>query len=112
MILQQTQHPGTALSGVLDITLCNLLLGHTDNHAKNHALLHTGQHPELAPAQDIFPTLIDPQVTHQMTFDTCTAMMNDDITPADLQAFIGDVGIPQMAPALRRRMQGLILNRP
>lgn len=107
-ILQQTQNPGIARSGFLDITLGNLLLGNTDNHAKNHALLYTSQRPELAPAYDIFPTLIDQQVTHQMSFDIGTARMTDDITPADLEAFILDLGFPRFAPALRRHVHSVI----
>ena len=107
-ILRQTQNPGLARTGFLDITLGNLLLGNTDNHAKNHALLYTGPRPELAPAYDIFPTLIDQQVTHQMSFDIGTAMMTDDITPADLEAFILALGFPRLAPALRRHVQSVI----
>lgn len=107
-ILSQTQNPGLARTGFLDITLGNLLLGNTDNHAKNHALLYRGQRPELAPAYDIFPTLIDQQVTHQMSFDIGTAMMTDEVTPADLEAFILALGFPRFAPALKRHIHSVI----
>ena len=107
-ILSQTQNPGLARTGFLDITLGNLLLGNTDNHAKNHALLYTGPRPELAPAYDIFPTLTDQQFTHQMSFDIGIAAMTDEITPADLEAFVLALGFPRLAPALKRHIQSVI----
>jgi serine/threonine-protein kinase HipA len=92
----------------LDVTLANLLLGNTDNHAKNHALLYTGARPTLAPAYDIFPTLIDAEVTHQLSFNIGSAVMTDEITPADLDAFILNLGFPRFAPALKRHVQSLL----
>lgn len=38
-VLRQTANPGLTRMALLDVTLTNLLLGNTDNHAKNHALL-------------------------------------------------------------------------
>ena len=107
-VLRQTENPGLARMAFLDVTLANLLLGNTDNHAKNHALLYTGARPTLAPAYDIFPTLIDAEVTHQMSFDIGTAIMTDEITPADLDACILDLGFPRFAPTLKRHVQSLI----
>lgn len=108
LVLRQTENPGLARVAFLDITLANLLLGNTDNHAKNHALLYTGPRPRLAPAYDIFPTLIDSEVTHQLAFDIGAAKMTDDITAGDLEKLVLDLGFPRFAPALKRRAQSLI----
>ncbi len=107
-ILQQTENPGLARMAFLDVTLANLLLGNTDNHAKNHALVYTGPRPQLAPAYDIFPTLIDPDVLHQLSFHIGSATMTDDITPADIEALVLALGFPRYTPALRRRVHTLI----
>lgn len=41
-LLRQLESPGAARLAFLDISLVNLLLGNTDNHAKNHALIYSG----------------------------------------------------------------------
>ncbi|WP_444464438.1 HipA domain-containing protein [Rhodobacter capsulatus] len=82
----------------------NLLLGNTDNHAKNHALLYTGVRPVLAPVYDVAPVLIDRDVTHQLAFDIGRAQMTDEITAADLEDFILSLGFPRFTPALRKRL--------
>lgn len=107
-ILQQTENPGLARMAFLDVTLLNLLLGNSDNHAKNHALLYTGPRPRLAPAYDVFPTMIDPDVLHQLSFDIGSTKMTDDITPVDLDALVLDLGFPRYTPALRRRVHAMI----
>jgi serine/threonine-protein kinase HipA len=107
-VLRETANPGLARMAFLDVTLSNLLVGNTDNHAKNHALIYNGARPTPAPAYDVFPTLIDAGVTHQLSFDIGTAVMTDEITPADLDAFILNLGFPRFAPALKRRVHTLI----
>lgn len=109
-LLQQTESPGLSRAAFLDISLVNLMLGNTDNHAKNHALLYLGPRPRLAPAYDIFPTLIDDQVTHQLAFDVGAAKMADDITAGDLEQMIHDLGFPRLTPALRRHVTGIVAN--
>ncbi|SDG25616.1 type II toxin-antitoxin system HipA family toxin [Rhodobacter capsulatus] len=103
-LLAQTANPGRARQAFLEVTLVNLLLGNTDNHAKNHALLYTGARPELAPVYDVAPVLIDREVTHQLAFDIGSAQMTDEITGADLEDFIGALGFPRFTPALRKRL--------
>lgn len=107
-LLQRTNSPGRARQAFLEITLGNLLLGNTDNHAKNHALLYTGPKPQLAPVYDVVPTLIDRQVTHQLSFDIGRAQMTDDITTQDLENLIQDLGFPRMTPALRQRLTAIL----
>jgi serine/threonine-protein kinase HipA len=107
-ILSATDRPGQARQAFLEVTLVNLLLGNTDNHAKNHALLYTGPRPALAPVYDVVPVLIDDQVTHQLAFDIGTAKMTDEITSADMDALLRALGFPRMTPAQRARLQAIV----
>lgn len=107
-LLRQLESPGAARLAFLDISLVNLLLGNTDNHAKNHALIYSGPRPRLAPVYDVVPTLIDPDVTHQLSFYIGQAKMTDDITPTDLADFTRALGFPRVAPALLARMRGIV----
>ena len=43
-----------------------------------------------------------------MSFDIGTALMTDDITPGDLEAFILALGFPRLAPALKRHIHSVI----
>lgn len=54
------------------------------------------------------PTLIDPDVTHQLSFYIGQAKMTDDITPTDLADFTRALGFPRVAPALLARMRGIV----
>ncbi|WP_166461939.1 HipA domain-containing protein [Paracoccus alkanivorans] len=107
-LLGQTENPGRARQAFLEVTLLNLLLGNTDNHAKNHALLYHSMRPLLAPVYDIAPVLIDDQVLHQLSFDIGKAQMTDEITAENLTGFIGALGFPRVTPALRKRMQEIV----
>ncbi|OJH45378.1 HipA domain-containing protein [Paracoccus sp. SM22M-07] len=107
-VLAQTAQPGRARLAFLEITLINLLLGNTDNHAKNHALLHVGSRPNLAPVYDVAPILLDDQVVHQMSFDIGQARMTDEITAEDLSAFITAIGFPRATPALLKRLREIV----
>lgn len=108
-VLKATENPGLARQAFLEVTLVNLLLGNTDNHAKNHALLHTGQRPIFAPVYDVAPVLIDDQVTHQLAFDIGRAKMTDEISSADLDALIRALGFPRATPRLLKRLQALLV---
>ncbi|MDP4992892.1 MAG: HipA domain-containing protein, partial [Marivita lacus] len=88
----------------LEGALVNLLLGNTDNHAKNHGLLYHGARPQLAPFYDIVPVLLDDQVTHQMSFKIGAAEMTDDITTEDIARFLQDLGYRRMTPKLKSRL--------
>ncbi|SOC19206.1 type II toxin-antitoxin system HipA family toxin [Rhodobacter maris] len=103
-LLVQTENPGRARQAFLEVTLANLLLGNTDNHAKNHALLYAGARPSFAPVYDVAPILIDRTVTHQLAFDVGGAQMTDEITAVDLETFIRALGFPRVTPALRKRL--------
>lgn len=90
-LLNQTRLPGEARIAFFEIGIANILLGNSDNHAKNHALLYTSQRPVLAPAYDIDPVLLD-DVTHEMSFRIGTARMADDVTATDLGLFLRALG--------------------
>lgn len=107
-ILAATDNPGRARQAFLEVTLTNLALGNTDNHAKNHALLYTGARPAFAPVYDVAPVLIDDQVIHQMSFDIGQARMTDEVTPADLDTFIRALGYPRTTPTLLSRLRDLV----
>lgn len=107
-LLTQTENPGRARQAFLEVTLVNLLLGNTDNHAKNHALLYLGPRPQLAPVYDVAPVLTDANVLHQLSFDVGRAQMTDDITGEDIASFVRDLGFPRLTPALSRRMRAIV----
>lgn len=90
-LLDHTRLPGAARLAFFEITIANILLGNSDNHAKNHALLYTGHRPVLAPAYDIDPVLLD-DVTHEMSFRIGAARMADDVTAPDLDLFLKAIG--------------------
>ena len=108
VLADQAAVPGLFRQAFLELTLVNLLLGNTDGHAKNHALLHDLGGPRLAPAYDIVPTLIDEHVTHQLPFNIGRAKMTDEITGPDLERFARDIGFPRITPALRRRIASIV----
>ena len=90
-LLDKTRLPGQARQAFFEITVANMLLGNSDNHGKNHALLYTGAKPELAPAYDIDPVLLD-DVRHGMAFRIGAAIMADDVTAADLDLALRALG--------------------
>jgi serine/threonine-protein kinase HipA len=110
-LLSACDAPAQARLAFLEGTIVSLLLGNTDNHAKNHSLLYTGARPErpqLAPFYDIVPTLIDDTVTHQLSFDIGSAQMTDEITLADLESFVQELGMRGLTAPIRDRLVSLI----
>lgn len=106
-LLSQLDSPASARHAFLEGTLVNLLLGNTDNHAKNHALLYHGSRPHLAPFYDVVPTILDSNVLHQLSFDIGSAQMTDEISSSDLNAFVEALGYRRMIPALKKRLQAI-----
>lgn len=106
-ILAQTAIPGRSRQAFLEVTFANLLLGNTDNHAKNHALLYNGPKPDFAPVYDVAPILIDDDVLHQLSFDIGRAKMTDDITSADIKAFLHAIGFPRITSPLLQRLRDM-----
>jgi serine/threonine-protein kinase HipA len=106
-ILSGTRIPAQARQAFFEITLANLVLGNSDNHAKNHALLYTSAKPDLAPAYDIDPVLLD-DVTHEMSFCIGEARIADDVTQDDLNLFTRALGARGFSTAQRQRVATII----
>ncbi|MDB6177697.1 HipA domain-containing protein [Paracoccus sp. Z330] len=107
-LMDATLQPGKARIAFFEITLANMLLGNSDNHAKNHALLYTGQKPVLAPAYDIDPVLLNDSVTHEMSFRIGCARMADDVGAEDLDLFLKAIGAKGFVRPLARRCTEII----
>ena len=106
-LLDATRVPAMARQAFFEITLVNLVLGNSDNHAKNHALLYTASKPELAPAYDIDLVLLD-DVTHEMSFRIGDARVADDITGEDLDRFLKALGARSFGKPQQRRATSII----
>lgn len=110
-LIQQCAVPAYARQAFFFGTLMNLMLGNTDNHAKNHSLVFNNElnpeRPNLAPFYDIVPALADPEVTHQLSFDIGEAQMTDEITEADLRKFARDLGYRNYNATMKRRLKEL-----
>ena len=109
-VLEKTSVPGRSRQAFIEVTIANLLLGNTDNHAKNHALLYTGQRPDFAPVYDVAPVLIDDQVVHQLSFNIGRANMTDEISGADIAEFILALGFPRITSPLLERLRTLVVS--
>lgn len=107
-ILRQTNVPGINRRAFLEATILNLLLGNTDNHAKNHSLLYVEYEPCLAPLYDIVPTITDAQVTHQLSFDIGKAQMTDDLTAADLDEFVRHLGVRGLSSGVQKELGKIV----
>lgn len=107
-LMDATLQPGKARIAFFEITLANMLLGNSDNHAKNHALLYTGRKPVLAPAYDIDPVLLNKGVTHEMSFRIGSARMADDVGAKDLDMFLKEIGAKGFVRPLARRCAEMI----
>jgi serine/threonine-protein kinase HipA len=94
-ILSQTEAPALARERFLQITLFNLLMGNSDNHAKNHALLYApGRRPVLAPLYDIVPIQLGDGYTDEFAFNIGKAARATELTADDLAEFCAALGFP------------------
>lgn len=100
-VLDQTAKPASSRQDFLAATFFNMMVGNTDNHAKNHALLYDqGAIPRLAPLYDMLPVRLDASVTHQFSFNVGSAEIFDNLTKADVEAFLAVFGLTK-TPATR-----------
>lgn len=105
-LLGRTAMPARARLDFFRATILNIALGNTDNHAKNHALLHEGRSPVPSPLYDVVPVLLDPRVTHDFSFCFGEARRMDELTREDLGAFAAAIGLaPRRARNERRIFQ-------
>jgi serine/threonine-protein kinase HipA len=67
-LLDLTVDPAISKRIFLAATIFNIIVGNTDNHAKNHALIYEeGSTPTLAPLYDILPVRLDRSVDHDFS---------------------------------------------
>lgn len=91
-IARQVTVPGSMIQGFFEHTIFNLLVGNTDNHAKNASLLYRGQGIWLAPLYDVVPVFMDTAVTHQFSFDHGEAQFAEDFDQDALAVLMTDLG--------------------
>lgn len=103
-VISGLSSPGRSMQAMLDQTLFNLLVGNTDNHAKNHSILYTGAGAEIAPLYDVVPVFMELDVTHKMGFSVGGAQYVDDVTSEGLAEMMTDFGYrrPRLAVPSRR----------
>ncbi len=106
-LLRLAAAPGQARQAFFEITLVNMILGNSDNHAKNHALLYRGSKPAPAPIYDVDPVLLD-DVNHEMSFRIGQARMADDVTRDDLAEFCRSLGYRSLSAPLLKRVAALV----
>jgi serine/threonine-protein kinase HipA len=94
-ILGETDVPLISRNHFIALSIFNLAVGNTDNHAKNHAILYPdlGSKPVLAPAYDIVPIWLDPSVTHDFSFRIGQADRIENLENADITTFISALGL-------------------
>ncbi|MEP9386481.1 HipA domain-containing protein [Mesorhizobium sp. KR9-304] len=101
-VLEATDDPAGDKDRFIRATLFDLLIGNTDGHAKNFALLFgRGRSVRLAPRYDILPTRLDDSLTDEFAFRIGSAQRLGEIAIQDFDAFLRDMGIDS-APARRR----------
>ncbi len=94
-VLDETEVPLIARQHFMALSIFNLVVSNTDNHAKNHAILYPalGHKPILAPAYDIIPVVLDRSVTHDFSFNIGQAEKMEDLTAPDIAACISAIGL-------------------
>jgi len=98
--------PGIFIERFIDQTLFNLLVGNTDNHAKNASVLYAMRETELAPLYDVVPVFMDRTVIHQFSFAIGEAQYAEDLSMAALKTMAADLGVqnPRYEKHLLSRM--------
>ena len=97
-LLDLTAIPASSKRQFLAAAFFNMMVGNTDNHAKNHALLYDrGAVPRLAPLYDILPIRLDGSVSHQFSFNVGSSENFDALTRTDVEAFMATFGIGKTA---------------
>jgi serine/threonine-protein kinase HipA len=84
--------PAIFMRDFLGQMIFNLLVGNTDNHAKNGSVLHKAGAMTLAPLYDVVPVFIDRRVTHRFAFRHGRAEFAEDLTKDDLASLLSDLG--------------------
>jgi serine/threonine-protein kinase HipA len=101
-VLEATDDPTREKDRFIRAVLFDLMIGNTDGHAKNFAILfERGRRGRLSPRYDILPTRLDDSLTDELAFRIGSAQRLAEIAIQDFDAFLRDMGIDG-APARRR----------
>ena len=91
----QTAAPIVAIREFLKLTLFNACVG---NAAKNHALIYSGgPAPHLAPAYDLLPTRLEPDLVTEMGFHIGAAPAAADVTAMGVAMMLAAFGFNERA---------------
>src|SRR5262249_47175900 len=97
-LLDLTSDPALSKRIFLAATIFNLIVGNTDNHAKNDALVYEGGSvPNFAPLYDILPVRLDKSVIHDFSFKMGNAASFNSLTKEDVFAFLRVFGLSTAA---------------
>lgn len=100
-LLQRTKVPAKTIREFIKLTIFNAIIGNADNHAKNHSLLYVGgPSPNLAPAYDLLPTRLNPNLHPEMGFRIGQAKTVEEVTAQDIALLLTIMGFSEAA-ALR-----------
>ena len=103
-VLEATADPLDSKEIFVRATLFDLMIGNTDGHAKNFALLHEGGgRIRMAPRYDLLPTRLDASLTDELAFRIGSADRLEAISADDFSAFLQALGID--SAAARKRMR-------
>ncbi|WP_136621478.1 MULTISPECIES: HipA domain-containing protein [Mesorhizobium] len=103
-VLEATADPAGEKDIFIKATLFDLMIGNTDGHAKNFALLHDrGGRVRMAPRYDLLPTRLDANLTEELAFRIGAADRLAAITADDFAAFLQALGIESAAARKRIR---------
>lgn len=101
-LLDAVDEPALARDIFIRATVFDLMIGNTDGHAKNFALLYgPGRRLGLAPRYDVLPTRLDPMLTDELAFSIGTATTLDGLSADDFARFLADLGIASAAARQR-----------
>ena len=103
-ILDATIDPAGEKDTFIRATIFDLLIGNTDGHAKNFALLFEhGGRVRTAPRYDVLPTRLDDDLTDELAFTIGSARTLKEISADDFDVFLRALGID--SAAARRRIR-------
>lgn len=93
-VLAKTFDPTAARRRFISGAIFDLLIGNSDAHAKNHALLYArgGGGPQLSPRYDLVPTRLNAQFEDAFAFRIGKSTRLADFTADDLPELVAAVG--------------------
>ena len=113
-VLTQTFNPAEARFRFISGVIFDLLIGNSDAHAKNHALLYSrgGGAPGLSPRYDLVPTRLNAQFEDAFAFRIGRSSRLVDLSADDLPDLVAAVGAAPGRAAqrvARRITQGIAM---